>query len=268
MSKNLYIVPYDFSGVADKALQYALHIGKHVDTEIRIVHLAKDKAKGMVKVRLLNDVKNKLTIPAGVEVTTLVRVGDIFTDIGKIAKKEHAQLIVMGTHGSKGMQWLFGSYAMKILQSADCPFLIVQKNTEIEEISGLVVAIDQTKESMQIVSTAGDMSNIMKCKVNVIAEKQTDQILNTRIQNRVGIIKKEYEERGIDANIEFVAKNGKYNRKVIKYAKQNDIGLIAIAFHSESLFPVFDTFAQKIITNKPAIPVLIVNSKLASALYF
>ena len=128
MSKNLYIVPYDFSEVADKAIQYALHIGRHVDTEIKLVHLAKDKPKGMAKVKLLEDVKSKLTIPAGVEITTLVKVGDIFSDIGKIAKKEQAQLIIMGTHGSKGMQWLFGSYAMKILKSADCPFLIIQKN--------------------------------------------------------------------------------------------------------------------------------------------
>lgn len=268
MSKNLYIVPYDFTPTSAKALQYALHLGKHVETEILLVHLAKDKATGMPKVKLLTDVKDKLSIPAGVEVTTLVKIGDIFTDIGKIAAKHKAQLIIMGTHGQKGMQWLFGSYAMKILQSVECPFLIVQKNTKIEEISDLVVAIDQTKESMQIVSTAGDLSTIMRCKVNVIAEKQTDQILNTRIQNRIGIVKSEYEDRGIEANIEFVPKGGKFHKRILKYVATNNIGLIAIAYHSESLFPVLDTFAQKIITNKAALPVLIVNSKLASALYF
>ena len=131
MSKNLYILPYDFTPTSEKALQYAMHLGKHVDIEIRLLHLAKDKASGMAKVKKLEQLKDSLHIPSGVTVSSIVKVGNIFTDIGKIAKKEKAQLVIMGTHGAKGMQWLFGSFAMKILRTSDCPFLIVQKNTVI-----------------------------------------------------------------------------------------------------------------------------------------
>ena len=101
-----------------------------------------------------------------------------------------------------------------------------------------------------------------------MAEKQTDQILNQRIQNRIGIIKKQYEEREIKTNIHFVKNTRDYRKKIMKYVNENNIGLIALSYHSESLFPQFDTFAQKLITNKPALPVLIINSKLASALYY
>lgn len=268
MSKNLYIVPYDFTPVSEKALAYALHLGKHVETEIKVVHLAKSKAKGMTKVKLLDDLIAKTKAPTGVEITKLVKVGDIFSDFGKIAKEEKAQLIIMGTHGMKGMQWLFGSFAMKVLQSAECPFLMVQKSTKIKEIEHISVPIDLTKESMQIVSIAGDMAKIMGSDITVLAEKQTDQILNTRIKNRLRIVQKEYDDSEVKAKIHFVKQRGNYQKKIVKHAKENNIGLIALAFHSESLFPQFDTFAQKIITNKPALPVLIVNSKLASALYF
>jgi len=268
MSTNLYIVPYDFTPVSAKALAYALHLGKHVKTEIQLVHLAKDRAKGMTKVKQLDDLIKNTKTPDGVEINKLVKVGDIFSDIGKIAKKEKAQLIIMGTHGMKGMQWLFGSFAMKVLQSVECPFLIVQKNTKIEEIAHISVPIDLTKESMQIVGVAGDLAKIMRADVTVLAEKQSDPMLNTRIQNRLGIIQNEYDENGVKSAIHFVKQRGNYQKKIIKHAKENQVGIIAIAFHSESLFPQFDTFAQKLITNKPALPVLIVNSKLASALYF
>lgn len=268
MSKNLYIVPYDFTPTSAKALAYALHMGKHVETEIRLVHLAKDRAKGMAKVKQLDELINNTQTPSGVELTKLVKVGDIFSDIGKIAKKERARLIIMGTHGMQGMQWLFGSFAMKVLQSTECPFLIVQKNTKIEEIEHISVPIDLTKESMQIVGIAGDMARIMGSDVTVLVEKQSDPMLNSRIQNRIGIVQKEYEEKGVKAEINFVKKKGNYQKKIIKHAKENKVGLIALAFHSESLFPQFDTFAQKLITNKPALPVLIVNSKLASSLYY
>jgi nucleotide-binding universal stress UspA family protein len=268
MSKNLYLVPYDFTPVSDKALEYALFLAKKVHTEIRLLHLAPDKPKGMAMKAKLEEKAKSISAPIGSEVTALVRVGNIFTDIGKVAAKEKAQLIVMGTHGMRGMQSLFGSHAMKVITSAECPFLIVQKNTEIKDVSDMVVPIDLTKESLQIVNIAGDMANILKANVHVLAEKQTDAILNTRLQNRISIVSKQYEERGMDAKISIVKKGGKYGKKVMNYTKTNNGGMIALAYHSESLLPQFDSFAQKLITNKLGIPVLVINSKLASALYF
>ena len=267
MSRNLYIVPYDFTPVTDKAVDYALHIGKYVDTEIRILHLAANEAKAKFKDKLLEDVRNKLEIPHGVEVTTAVKVGDIFTDIGKIAKEEKAQLVIMGTHGIRGLQNIFGSFAMKVITSTECAFLIVQKNTVFAEISSLALPIDLTKESLQIVNIAGDMANILKANINVLAEKQSDQILNTRLQNRLGIVRNQYKERGIESNIHLVDQ-GRYAKKIMQFVRKNNIGMVAIAYHSESIFPQFDSFAQKLITNKQAIPVLIINSKLASTLYY
>ncbi len=268
MKKNLYIVPYDFTPTTDKAVEYALFLAKTVHTEIKLLHLASDKASGQPMVAKLNAVKSKFNVPIGSEITSMVKVGDIFTDIGRIAKEERAQLVIMGTHGIKGMQNIFGSHAMKVITSAECPFLIVQKDTKIKEVNNIIVPIDLTKESLQITNIAGDMAKILSAKLSVVAEKQTDVILNTRIQNRISIVSKQYEERDLDATINFVKKGGKYGKKVMSFTKQNQGDMIAIAYHSESLLPQFDSFAQTLITNKLGLPVLIVNSKLASALYF
>ncbi|MFT5859649.1 MAG: nucleotide-binding universal stress UspA family protein [Flavobacteriaceae bacterium] len=268
MSKNLYMVPFDFTPISHKALEYALHLGKHVHAEIRLIHLAKDRKTGMAMKGKLNQIKASTKLPPGVEITTLARVGNIFTDIGKIAKEEKAQLIIMGTHGKSGMQLLFGSHAMKVITSADCAFLIVQKNTQLAEIKRIAVPIDLTKESLQIVNIAGDVAIMCKADVCVLAEKQTDQILNTRLKNRVSIATKQYEEREVTARVDILKKSGAYRKKVMNYAKKNNVDLIAFAYHTESLFPQFDKFAQGLITNKPGLPVLVINSKLASALYF
>ena len=267
MSKNLYIVPYDFTPVSQKALEYALFLGKHVDTEILLLHLAPDKTKGMVMKNKLDDLKETIKAPIGVDITTLTNVGNIFTDIGKIAKEKHAQLIIMGTHGKRGLQSLTGSYAMKVVTSAECPFLIVQKETKVEEIKSVIVPIDLTKESMQIIHIAGDMAHMLKAKVHVLAEKQSDQILNQRIVNRISIVKDSYEERKNEAEVHMV-KKGNYGKRIIEHVKNNDGGMIAIAYHTESLLPQFDSFAQNLMMNKEALPFLIVNSKLASSLYF
>lgn len=267
MSKNLYIVPYDFTPVSEKALEYALFLGKHVHTEILLLHLSPDKAKGMVMKKKLDDLQESIKAPIGVDVSALTRVGNIFTDIGKIAKEKHAQLIIMGTHGKRGLQSITGSHAMKVVTSADCPFLIVQKGTKVQEIKRVVVPIDLTKESMQIVNIAGDMAHMLKAEVHVLAEKQTDHLLNQRIQNRISIIKDQYEERENIAEIHFVSK-GNYGKKIMDHVNNNEGGMIAIAYHTESLLPQFDSFAQNLMMNGLELPFLIVNSKLASSLYF
>ena len=268
MSKNLYMVPYDFTPTSQKALDYAMHIGKHVHTEIKLLHLASDKKKGMAMIPKLEEVAKSISAPDGVEITFLVKVGNIFTDIGKIAKDERAQLIIMGTHGKRGLQRLFGSFAMKIIISADCPFLIVQKSTQLNEIKCLAVPIDLTKESLQITKIAGEMASIFKAELHVVAEKQTDEILHTRLKNRLGIVKQQYEDLGIEPVIGLVKKRGRYKKKVLSYAKKNKVDMIALSYHSESLFPQFDNFAQGLLTNKPGLPILVINSKLASSLYF
>lgn len=268
MSKNLYMVPYDFTPISQKALEYALHLGKHVHTEIKLIHLAKNKASGMEMMKKLEKVRDSTTVPAGVEITAYTKVGNIFIDIGKLAKKDGAQLIIMGTHGKRGSQMVFGSHAMKVVTSADCPFLIVQDNTKIEDIKKIAVPIDLTKESLQIVNIAGDIARMFDAHISVLAEKQSDQILNTRLQNRISIVSKQYEDRAIEAKIEILKSGGAYRKKVMNFSKNNQIGLIAIAYHTESLLPQFDKFAQGLITNKIGLPVLVVNSKLASALYF
>lgn len=268
MSKNLYIVPYDFTEVGQKALEYALFISKSVQTEIKLVYIAESRPKGMKMQQKLNQIKEKTVSSPGVEITTLVRVGNIFSDIGAIAKKEGAQLIIMGTHGAKGLQGVFGSHAMKVVRSASCPLLIVQKETDISDVDNILVPIDLTKESMQVINIAGDLANILKAKVHVIAEEQSDEMLSTRIKNRVSILTKQYEDRNIKANIAYVKNSGAYSKKVLNFAKKNNSDLIAIAYHTESFLPQFDKFAQDLITNKPCLPVLILNSKQASALYF
>ena len=267
MSKNLYIVPYDFTPITQNALEYALFLGERVHTEIMILNIADSEDKSREMAQKLETVKSTLKVPEGTEVSTKVVVGNLFKDIGRISKESSAQLVIMGTHGFSGMQKIFGSRAMKVIISVECPFIVVQKNTKPRDVKKVVVPIDLTKESLQIVNYAGDIANIYGAEVHVLAEKQSDQILNTRIQNRIKLVKEKYEERNVNSTINLV-KRGSYGKKVMNYAKSNQVDMIAIAYHSESLFPQFDSFARNLIINKESLPVLIINSKLASALYF
>lgn len=268
MSHNFYIVPHDFTAVGDAALKYAINLGKKVKTEIQLVHIVAEKTKLISAKQNLEKIANSCEKNPTVEITTKVVLGNIFEDIGKLAKKEGAQLIIMGTHGITGMQKIFGSNIIKVVTSSEIPFLVVQKTTEIKEVKRIIVPIDMTKESLQITNLAGDLSNIFGAEIHVVAEKETDEMLARKLANRISLVKDQYEERNIKATVNLIDSSGSYQKKVIDYTKKNQGDFIALAYHSESLLPMFDTFAQNLVVNELNLPCLIINSKSASKLYF
>lgn len=268
MNHNLYLVPHDFTSVGDVALKYAMHLGKRVKTEIMVVHLVSDASKVAAAKQKLDTLIANFEQIENVVLTSRVEVGSIFEDIGKIAKKEYAQLIIMGTHGATGMQKLFGSYAMKVVTSSNVPFLVVQENTPITDIKRIIVPIDLSKESLQITNVAGDLANMFDAELHVVSEKHTDQILSKKMANRILLVKNQYDDRKLTSHFPHLEGGGSFHKKVQDYAQKMNGDLIALAYHSESILPQFDKFAQSLITNSMNLPCVIINSKSASSLYF
>ncbi|MFN6015490.1 MAG: hypothetical protein ACK47F_12440, partial [Flavobacteriales bacterium] len=89
-----------------------------------------------------------------------------------------------------------------------------------------------------------------------------------QMKNRILIVKNQYDERKIPCHVELMKSGGSYAKKIMTYAKEKSCDMIAIAYHTESLLPQFDTFAQSLITNDQKLPCMVLNSKPASALYF
>ena len=68
-----------------------------------------------------------------VEARGVVVVGYAAEEIMAMAEKEQADLIIMGTHGRKGIdRILFGSVAEKVVTNATCPVLTIRPNYEEE----------------------------------------------------------------------------------------------------------------------------------------
>ena len=104
----LYLVPFDFSEVSDSALRLAQDLAEANDGGVFLLHVVK-KEKDKIKAK--NNFANvliKLSEEERARTLTNVIEGDLYTDIGKAGDVLHASLIVMGTHGAKGFQKLFG----------------------------------------------------------------------------------------------------------------------------------------------------------------
>jgi nucleotide-binding universal stress UspA family protein len=236
MSQLAYLVPHDFTPVADIAVRHALQIARQTNGIVYLLHVTKadsEKAAANAKFAALIP---KLGLSIGdPKVEPIVKTGSIFTDIGTVAKDKHCSLVIMGTHGAKGMQKVFGSFAIKVITSTDVPFVIVQDRTPTERIEKIVFPINLTRESLQVMNAAANLALDFNATIHLIAPKETDNAL-------VG--------------------------KILDYGKKIGTDLYAIAYFSDSLLPQFDTFAQNMITNEQQMPCLIINSKETGSTYF
>ncbi|MEO9534339.1 MAG: universal stress protein [Crocinitomicaceae bacterium] len=270
MNRRALLVPHDFTKVADNAVDYALQLAKNMNANVELLHVVKD-SKGISKAKsqfekLVADIKNK---PAGVEVNYHVRSGSIFTDIANTAAEIQASLIIMGTHGSKGIQQkMFGSFALKVITSTHVPFLVVQEQFTGTDTSKIVVPIDESQESLQIEQVTSGLAEMLKSEVHILTEKKIDSNLKLKVAVHSGLLSKQFKEAGIPYVSEVIKKEKGYSADIVNYAAKNNANLIAFAYHSDSLLPQFDTFAQSLITNKSGVPVLVLNSKEAGNYFF
>lgn len=269
MSDRMYLIPHDFSAVANAALKHAMVLAKAAKADLLVLHLVDDKAKvKAAQTKIMAYIDSLDLSGTTVKLTPLVTVGSIFEDIGRIAEKYNCSKVIMGTHGASGMQKVFGSNAIKVVRSTNLPFYIVQDSTPAEKIENIVVPIDTSKESIQIISFAADIAYLFGSKVHVIAENQRDQILSRQMKNRIKLVEDKFENLGVNATIHMFESSGSYSSKILKYADDVNADLLAVAYYTESLIPALDTFHQGLLTNKLKIPVLIIQSKAVTSMYF
>ena len=126
MKTKTFIVPHDFTPVADIALEHAIATAKPLGAQIYVLHV-------VPKEKDINEAEGKLSAvlaahkDSGAQLIPYVRLGSIFEEIGDFAAEHHAELIFMGTHGAHGWQHITGSHALKVVTSSSVPFIIVQE---------------------------------------------------------------------------------------------------------------------------------------------
>jgi len=136
------IVPVDLDRHTEKLVEYALFIAKQFDAEVVLLHAVEfivlgEMALGNPSYDDYNASRKSEAIKALDKIaeesagkcrkcTPKVLTGDIVDEILLCAKEESADLIIMGSHGKRGLEKiLLGSVAERVLKNAHCPVLIM-----------------------------------------------------------------------------------------------------------------------------------------------
>jgi nucleotide-binding universal stress UspA family protein len=260
MKTKTFIVPHDFTPVADIALEHAIATAKPLDAQIYVLHVVPKEAD-------IKDAEKKLDTvisahsASGAKLIPYVRLGSIFEEIGDFAAEHHAELIYMGTHGAHGWQHITGSHALKVVTSSSVPFIVVQeKGIKETGYDDIVVPMDLNKETKQKLAIVANLAQYFKSRVHVITPDESDEFLQHQVQANIQFAKKFFSERNIEMTATLAPSSG-FDKEVVKHAVNIDADLIAIMnLHKGGILNALGTsYEQYIITNDAKIPALIVN---------
>lgn len=258
------LVPTDFTKVADCALNHAMTVAGKTGAPVHILHVVEKQAH-------VEEARRKLELEVSrarkwndrIQVEPIVRIGSIFEDIGDAAAEVGAGLIIMGTHGMRGMQFLTGSRALRVITSSSVPFIVVQERM-IKDMGyrNIVVPLDLHKESRQKLTIVAEMAKTFGSKVHLITPKEDDEFLHKQLLNHLRFADQYLDERGID-HVTTIAKedSSDFVKAVIRHSIEIDADLIAIMNLTEgNIFGLLGVpYEQELIANEAQIPVMCMN---------
>lgn len=260
MKTKTFIVPHDFTPVADIALEHAIATAAPLSAQIFVLHV-------VPKEQQIKEAEEKLEkvlashSGRGAELIPYVRIGSIFEEIGDFAAEHHAELIFMGTHGAHGWQHITGSHALKVVTNSSVPFIIVQeKGIKESGYDDIVVPMDLNKETKQKLAIVANLAQYFKSRVHVITPDETDEFLRHQVQANIQFAHKFFSEREIEMTATVAPSSG-FDKEVVKHAVNIDADLIAIMnLHKGGILSAISSnYEQYIITNDAKVPALIVN---------
>lgn len=174
------LVPTDFSPGADRALSWALDLARLFGAEVDVLHVmghvetdAQSPLRRSPEESALQDSPDRIVEErlrqvvtthdaAGVEVRPVTKHGSaVAPAIAYVANERAADLIVVGTHGRRGVRRLMlGSVAEEMVRTANRPVLVVPPEAHLPEaeLRRILVPVDFSGFSLSVLPWARTLS--------------------------------------------------------------------------------------------------------------
>jgi nucleotide-binding universal stress UspA family protein len=180
----------------------------------------------------------------GIRTTAVNPTGSIKREIVSLAKAHSADLVVLGTRGSKGLdRILFGSQAEDVARNMRCPVIVVGPQAKPAPAGPwtpkkLMCAVSGKTKDMKIVEYAHLLSRILGAKLRVFTVSTTYQ---EQVETFMGQISRELQDVDVEivrnsANVE-----GEPAATIVAFARESNADLLIMeateSHHSISHFP-------------------------------
>jgi len=179
------LVPTDFSEHAEDALKVASEIAKKNNSEIIILHMLElpsqmnDAVLGGASIpetmlfmkkanEMLDEVSSRPYLD-DIQITEIVKMDKPIHGIIQVSKDYDIDLIVMGSHGSSGIEeLLIGSTTEKVVRNSEIPVLVIKKDISNFNAANIVFASDFSDETKKPFQKLLNFSQFFDSKIHLV----------------------------------------------------------------------------------------------------
>jgi len=152
--KNKIIVPTDLTKAADQAIKQAVVFAVVNKSSLTLLHVLDDKSPSREEANhILSNIAAGIMTQNGIHCEIIIKEGNIFEIIPYVTCEHDYDLMVIGTHGIKGIkQMLFGSNILKLIAKVSIPVLVVQEGSPvIESIKKIVLPVSSHQSFAEVI---------------------------------------------------------------------------------------------------------------------
>ena len=249
------LVPIDFSEQAGYALDLAVQIGKQSNAKILLLNVIEgarnfsfntmgeaesstgEEAFFIKKLieqtrERLYDVKEEL-IKTGLEIESMVEMGNPYQSIASVVADHNAELIVMGTKGSSGLdEVLIGSNTERVVRFAVCPVITIKGKVDLGDIKKIVFATDLKEEQDEIIAEVKKMQKQLGAELHLL-KVNTPNNFHTQRQS-AHEFKKFIERHNFDTGHSHVYNEATEEDGILYFTEDLGSCMIAIGTHGRT----------------------------------
>lgn len=263
--RRFILIPWDNTKIAENALLHGIKIAKMVDTSVMLLHIVNKNITVLEKEKVqlnLDELIERYIKEYKITIEYSIQGGSIFSTISEYANDHEAGIVVMGTHGMKGMQKITGSWALKVIVGSKIPFIVVQeKPSDWEKYKNIIFPVDFRSESKEKLQWAIYMGKYFDSKVHILKQKITDKSLLRKTNINLNFAIKYLTQNRIEYEIHELPKTGNFAKDSLAFSQDINADLILLTSTRNITLANYMLGAQEqyIIANSSRIPVLIVN---------
>ncbi len=254
-SENIFLVPTDFSEQTVIALEQSYNLARFNDASILLMLVAKD-ADSVAEIKL-ERMAQKARKESGLKVETMIRKGNPYKEIEKVAKERNVKMIVLGLESKITIDKIVGHNAFKLVREAKGPVLTIRGKKHRKGCDNIVLPLDLTKETREKVAKAVEFAKYFGAAIRVVSVLTSKKEVNeNKLMAYSAQVRQYIKDEKIKCSIKTLRGKDIANL-VVNYASAIDADLIMIMSKAElSMREVFiGTTAQRII-NISNVPVL------------
>jgi len=264
-AKKSIMVTWDFSPVSYHALKHAIRFTQIVKYNMVLFHIVNEESEMEAGKEKLEKEAEKIKAEMGVDVTPYVHHGKIFKEIADYASEEknNVHFVVMGTHGMKGGQKLFGSWALRVIAGSAVPFIVVQEDPPEKGYTDIVFPIDFRSENKEKLQWAIFLGKYLNSKIHLYKSAIGDKDLQKKMNVNLNFAIRFLIQNNIEYEIHEAPKSGNHQKELLAFCKKlkTDMILITTTKHITKVDYIFGAKEQYLLSNAEKIPVMCVNPK-------